>query len=906
NDTPDPTTSRPNSPLQRIIDQYLATIADDLENFLRNRIGLTLWTPENEVPYSDFLVELEIPMLCGGPDMLLHRLGSFADDAFYQKRMLEIFSKDDHRPTVLLNTSGSGKTRLTFEALCQFWGLYIVCAVDSQNRGSEDLKKAMQAVMDDALFTLHLPRYSPAELTNAHKRNRIITNLRFKEVIYARLLIMEAFCEIALKVGSGCFHEKHKESWLLLQVKRNLLPGTTDIFLELWERIRGRASNSELNTVIKNTKERLTELLRCGQSKDFRAPPFFCVIDEAQSAATMCLGAFVSRGTASVRRPILRDIVTVFVGAPGMQLVVTGTGMDTAILRQVMASAVHKDNAYRKQHYTGGFSRDSQATYMMSLMPPSFKNSDEGQELIMLAWQWISGRFRFTSNFMRQLLEAGFTDSHRLLQDFVRTRTERPGFTITGGSLDDAETDIKRNVEVLSDFDFVRLRNNPKLFKDVKSLLAASYMRSDGIILEEGQKGLVELGFGRIANKIDNTVTLNQRVTRYVLDEPLVQLALERWLAEEDVPLHEIYEESALQGSNDANGANPLEQYFAFYLSTVFNGKTPLTSIFVFPPNDIPEWANKPAKLVSLYRKEFPHDEIESGTVGYIARPSVTLGISGEGSNVKTWLTHRHRAPFLFPDGHMGPDIMCVLELGDEARSRIWVAVQSKYCGTSPFLPVTTLEKALRSVTPSQFYMPRGNGESAPGTKEWSRDKTLELLAGLPRRLETGAGKYSVLRVVASPVTIDMYGEDARFREEGLKAWLSERNAETARKNALAAAYAARNRASVASLGQPLPLKKIKIGLEFFHDPDHHPAVALNLEFMEAHMRQLQKDHSGAGTVISCFSAANFKSKDLPVKRSSESPPCGEAEERARKRLATGDVDIDMTEENIMDLDEAQ
>ncbi|KAJ7078464.1 hypothetical protein B0H15DRAFT_750453, partial [Mycena belliarum] len=92
------------------------------------------------------------------------------------------------------NTSGSGKTRLTFEGLSQSWGLYFTSCVDVQGHGSIDLQTSIKEIENHKHFTRDLPS---ADYDFSHKRNCQIASDRLGKVLYARLVILLKFCKLA-------------------------------------------------------------------------------------------------------------------------------------------------------------------------------------------------------------------------------------------------------------------------------------------------------------------------------------------------------------------------------------------------------------------------------------------------------------------------------------------------------------------------------------------------------------------------------------------------------------------------------------------------------------------------------------------------------------------------------------
>ncbi|KAJ7763947.1 hypothetical protein DFH07DRAFT_738521 [Mycena maculata] len=101
----------------------------------------------------------------------------------------------------LVNTSGSGKTRLAFEGLCQNWGFYFVGAIDMNGIGSGDLQR---------LLSLHIESKTVVHSQDVEE-NIKITQRCLRRLLLCRLLVFSIFAE---HIGTAV---EHKKLWLLLQ-----------------------------------------------------------------------------------------------------------------------------------------------------------------------------------------------------------------------------------------------------------------------------------------------------------------------------------------------------------------------------------------------------------------------------------------------------------------------------------------------------------------------------------------------------------------------------------------------------------------------------------------------------------------------------------------------------------------
>jgi hypothetical protein len=204
----------------------------------------------------------------------------------------------------------------------------------------------------------------------------------------------------------------------------------------------------------------------------------------------------------------------------------------------------------------------------------------------------------------------------------------------------------------------------------------------------------VEYGFARFVDAETNTVTV---------DEPLILLSATHWI---NANYRSSYKHFAKQIQSHDSCSNGFENYVAFCLSLAFSQELRLNEVFSFC-GPSPAWANQEAELIALHLTEL--GEVEQGCVRHsdFLGPSVTLGVNAKTTQeTSAWLEHKTRAPLCFPHVSMGPDLLFVVRLAD--GSCIWVALQAKYSlGKSGSLTRSFLRRAIRSVTPSKFFIER-------------------------------------------------------------------------------------------------------------------------------------------------------------------------------------------------------
>ncbi|GAW03908.1 hypothetical protein LENED_005662 [Lentinula edodes] len=206
------------------------------------------------------------------PLVVLHQLGSFQHDTILRKRLNRIFSPDHH--TFLINTSGSGKTKLLFEGLCLHWGFYFSCAIDSSDLGAGDFVLAIDDLESNRDWTGHLPFRSSPRYT-ANLQNNIKTVFRLNsEALLARLLVFKMYLEACSKEG---FRHYHRRRWLESQIFPHTLASSFEPYGKLKREIaRAEVDDSVIDEAITRTLEDIQRIWHISPGEFF-----YVVIDEA-------------------------------------------------------------------------------------------------------------------------------------------------------------------------------------------------------------------------------------------------------------------------------------------------------------------------------------------------------------------------------------------------------------------------------------------------------------------------------------------------------------------------------------------------------------------------------------------------------------------------------------------------
>ncbi|KAH7079826.1 hypothetical protein BKA62DRAFT_802629 [Auriculariales sp. MPI-PUGE-AT-0066] len=247
------------------VQEQLQTYEPLIRRFLQGDIIHPEWVPphdyDSEAPWSNSKARVDRPrMLKFGeqdrPDMLLYGLGSLDQvDIQFAERLNLFMSHDEHTHViftnlltvlisvrrVILNTSGTGKTRMVFELLSRAWGLYFTCSSDQQSPyGSADLGYIL-TYMEGTQLCGHPSTWQQPLANNIQRARQALNN-----VITARLLIFELFYDLVqlLRIEEQVARQK----WLLLQLRSDIIFGTSD---DLFDELRAGVSRIDPNLVEK-------------------------------------------------------------------------------------------------------------------------------------------------------------------------------------------------------------------------------------------------------------------------------------------------------------------------------------------------------------------------------------------------------------------------------------------------------------------------------------------------------------------------------------------------------------------------------------------------------------------------------------------------------------------------------
>jgi hypothetical protein len=301
---------------------------------------------------------------------------------------------------VLINTSGSGKTRLLLEGLCRRWGFYFVAKPDSAGTGSRDLWQIISEFDNLQDYTrARIKQEENPKTTAAIKHMQETAKRGFAQLLLARFLLLNLLVREAKNVRGGLKEKVHRRLWVLLQAQPVSVFGKDfdfDVFTE-FARLLRPADLSELHDRIRAQYRKLSFLLTkvynpaTGQ---FEAPPLFLVADEAQITTTLRYGQFFSEDNSS-KRSVLREIWlswTSVLDDQQMRIVLAGTGIELQTLVDTLASPALKPERYQIWSDIGAFEDSgSQAEYIKKYIPANWTD-ERWAEFLIRAWAWFRGR----------------------------------------------------------------------------------------------------------------------------------------------------------------------------------------------------------------------------------------------------------------------------------------------------------------------------------------------------------------------------------------------------------------------------------------------------------------------------------------------------------------------------------
>ncbi|CAG8631293.1 11414_t:CDS:2, partial [Paraglomus brasilianum] len=268
-------------------------------------------------PFLPYSFSMPVPMLGDKPSLLLHDLPECGKDGWTKAQEL-LSDNYDAALTTILGVSGSGKTHLCFETLCQKYGFYIVAA-PSTYLGSST--RDLQTITED-LETMTL-RYGSLKHT---QEASIMAKHATKYVLLAQLLILH-------RLLSNC--TMTPKEWLLFQLRPQ-----NDVFRRLSWTLWQSTYRNEVLSNFTNIKDKI--LPKChnltGQNH------LIVILDEAQVLLNKMKDFFLreSEPQSKIYRSLLSPVTTALVGSDSCRLFVCGSALSILHSEELLQSAIGK------------------------------------------------------------------------------------------------------------------------------------------------------------------------------------------------------------------------------------------------------------------------------------------------------------------------------------------------------------------------------------------------------------------------------------------------------------------------------------------------------------------------------------------------------------------------------------
>lgn len=294
------------------------------------------------------------------------------------------------------------------DGLCRNWGFYITCADGASSRDSfpAHVASAGRKLLDGKKVEV-LPKTHGVDKVRAHE-NFENAKKACLSILLARVAVLSYFIRrIPYPQDTG-----YKKLWLLFQLfptgssAKPFAEAGWDVFARLETFFAESSfSNEILEHLISQELVRvrkamvgleegpLNQPLPSGKALK-NAQQLYCVVDEAQSADAMLSGCFVSDENPETRRSFLKPLIQSFTKPVFViKAIVSGTGLTTEQLSEVVESNWASSSLFQKRHETGWYNTPAaQKDYMRLYIPPHLLATDSFKILLMRAWRWLRGR----------------------------------------------------------------------------------------------------------------------------------------------------------------------------------------------------------------------------------------------------------------------------------------------------------------------------------------------------------------------------------------------------------------------------------------------------------------------------------------------------------------------------------
>ncbi|KZV84288.1 hypothetical protein EXIGLDRAFT_776717 [Exidia glandulosa HHB12029] len=551
------------------------------------------------------------------PDLNLYALGHLEDlDPDFLDRFDDFVSGDSH--IALVNTSGSGKTRLLFETVHRRWGLYFNSCYEriSNPLGSYDWTSGIDRLKADLRIYVPVPRQeNDKEYLPYLQRNEAAVSLEIGALLLSRLIILDYFVDLITELDiDEC---EAITRWALLQLRpKNCLDH--DAFNGMTSRLTG-FPQADITRWVKTLAEKHAEKLS------------FVAFDEAQRLASLYDRAFLDSDR-TAHRPLLRPLL-ISAGSylPHSRIIISGTSVDPAAMEEYIAVSASSVNGVRPFVALGEFRSDARIrAYLTHFLGDSISDED-----ISIVTRWMRGRHRFLTVFVEYVLVHGPTQFLRVMDAIMLATT---GFKRPGGKTKGIRVDLGHIM------DAEELDTSPL----ARQLRCAMY----SLLTRDGPASITDQAAAFVGS---GAAHFTDSVEKAVIDEPLVCLSLVKWISRSPVySTHGILYRRLMDPQSSITDCALPEGLALTLWSRHCASGVQLDEIAQFP-GKTPSWAMKPAKfaLTSADTSGRNHRTITTLDSPLVRRAS-------DASDVMDWFQSAD-SPFLVPDAGLGAQLVFVL-----------------------------------------------------------------------------------------------------------------------------------------------------------------------------------------------------------------------------------------------------
>ncbi|SJL02465.1 uncharacterized protein ARMOST_05793 [Armillaria ostoyae] len=353
------------------IRDYLSSYRDVIFQVILGQKDFSLWkgVGQDDSDDNSFFKELRLPQVAGWPSLLLHELGSY-DAGVFDGLLEPLFVHG--RCLMLVNTTGSGKTRFLLEGLVRRWGVYFVGNRDTARLGSRDFQFIVERIQAANAFK------ADAVSEKDFKVNEDIAHRQYKKLLLSRMIVFDYFLHASML---ATISEKDlRLAWVKIQVHPSDIIGK-DIFVDVVQKL-DRATDGYLD------RELLERLNSIRNRLHNQFPPhnpesdtrtFSCIIDDVQGPILQALNAFRSASSPNMRRSLMRPLMQDcrdILADKNWFLSLSGTGTNIQVMVEHPASSLLKPGAdfYRHSEIGAFENADIQARYIKKFAPPGLHN----------------------------------------------------------------------------------------------------------------------------------------------------------------------------------------------------------------------------------------------------------------------------------------------------------------------------------------------------------------------------------------------------------------------------------------------------------------------------------------------------------------------------------------------------